>query len=81
MLMLKKTFEDASLDLAAIEGLVPMHAMKAGTAERDTEIEGFCQVIRNMGALEIPVLCCTGWYSSRGRALHARARRGAGVEL
>ncbi len=34
-----------------------MDAMKAGTADRDTEIEEFCQVIRNMGALEIPVLC------------------------
>ena len=56
LLMLKKKFEDAGLGLAAIEGLVPMDAMKAGTPDRDTQIEEFCQVIRNMGVLEIPVL-------------------------
>jgi mannonate dehydratase len=57
LLMLKKRFEDAGLNLSAIEGLVPMDAIKAGTARRDAQIEEFCQVIRNMGALEIPVLC------------------------
>jgi len=57
MLKLKKQFEDEGLNLQAIEGLVPMDAMKAGSADRDAEIEAFCEVIRNMGALEIPVLC------------------------
>ena len=57
LLQLKKQFEDHGLNLQAIEGLVPMDAMKAGTAGRDAQIEAFCQVIRNMGALEIPVLC------------------------
>jgi mannonate dehydratase len=57
LLMLKKRFEDAGLNLSAIEGLIPMDAMKAGTADRDAQIEEFCQIIRNMGALEIPVLC------------------------
>jgi mannonate dehydratase len=57
LLKLKKQFEDAGLNLAAIEGLVPMDEMKAGTDGRDAQIEEFCQVIRNMGALEIPVLC------------------------
>ncbi len=32
LLMLKKQFEDAGLNLSAIEGLVPMDEMKAGTA-------------------------------------------------
>lgn len=57
LLRLKKKFEDNGLNLSAIEGLVPMDAMKAGTDGRDAQIERFCQVIRNMGALEIPVLC------------------------
>ena len=57
LLMLKTKFEDAGLDLQAIEGLVPMDQMKAGGPGRDAELERFCQVIRNMGALEIPVLC------------------------
>ena len=57
MLALKKKFEDAGLNLAGIEGLVPMEAMKAGGAGRDAEMERFCEIIRNMGALGIPVLC------------------------
>ncbi|MBV9537847.1 MAG: mannonate dehydratase [Acidisphaera sp.] len=56
-LKLKKQFEDAGLNLAGVEGLIPMDAMKAGTAERETQIEQFCQIIRNLGAVEIPVLC------------------------
>jgi mannonate dehydratase len=57
LLALKKKFEDAGLNLSVIEGLVPMDAMKAGTEDRDAQIDRFCEVIRNMGALEIPVLC------------------------
>ncbi|MFI4982179.1 MAG: mannonate dehydratase [Nevskiales bacterium] len=76
LLRLKKRFEDAGLNLAAIEGLIPMDAMKLGNADRDAEIEMFCQIIRNMGALEIPVLCyswmaCFTWVrtstTTRGR--------------
>ncbi len=80
LLMLKKTFEDAGLNLAAIEGLVPMDAMKAGTADRDTEIEEFCQVIRNMGALEIPVLCYS-WMAFVTWARTSFTTRGRGGAL
>jgi mannonate dehydratase len=57
MLALKKKFEDAGLDLIALEGLVPMDEMKAGSAGRDAQIEEFCRVIENAGALRIPVIC------------------------
>ena len=57
MLALKKKFEDAGLNLAAIEGLVPMDEIKSGGPGRDEQIDQFCQIIRNMGALEIPVIC------------------------
>ena len=57
LLTLKKQFEDAGLNLAAIEGLIPMDEMKSGGPGRDEQIEQFCHIIRNMGALEIPVLC------------------------
>ncbi|HEY0419632.1 MAG TPA: mannonate dehydratase, partial [Acetobacteraceae bacterium] len=57
MLALKKKFADAGLELLAIEGMVPMDAMKSGEADADAEMERFCATIRNMGALEIPVLC------------------------
>ena len=43
LLMLKKQFEDAGLNLSAIEGLVPMDEMKAGTAGRDAQIEEYCE--------------------------------------
>jgi len=79
LMLLKKTFEDAGLNLAAIEGLVPMDAMKAGTADRDTQIEEFCQVIRNMGALEIPVLCYSWmvFFTWARTSFTARGRGGA----
>jgi mannonate dehydratase len=34
-----------------------MDNMRLATPQRDAEIEALCQIIRNMGALEIPVLC------------------------
>ena len=37
LLALKKKFEDAGLNLAAIEGLVPMDEMKAGGPGRDAQ--------------------------------------------
>lgn len=57
MILLKKKFEDAGLQLAAIEGMVPMDNIKRGTPDRDAELDYFCQVLRNMGAAGIPVLC------------------------
>lgn len=76
MLMLKSRFEDVGLNLQAIEGLIPMDEMKSGGPGREAELEQFCEVIRNMGALEIPVLCYSWmvfftWartsFSTRGR--------------
>ncbi len=57
LLALKKKFEDAGLNLVAIEGMVPMDEMKYAGPGRDEQIELFCQIVRNMGALEIPVIC------------------------
>jgi len=57
MLALKKKFDDAGLNLLAIEGMVPMDEMKCAGPGREAQIEQFCQVVRNMGALEIPVIC------------------------
>lgn len=57
MLALKKRFDDFGLMLSAIEGMVPMDEIKSGGPGRDAELDQMCQIIRNMGALEIPVLC------------------------
>jgi mannonate dehydratase len=57
MARLKKRYEDAGLTPLAIEGLISWDNMRLATSERDAEIEQLAAIIRNMGALEIPVLC------------------------
>lgn len=59
LLNLKKRFDDFGLKLEVIEpGLnSQMHNMKLGIAGRDQDIEDCKMLIRNMGALDIPVLC------------------------
>jgi mannonate dehydratase len=59
MLHLKTRFDDMGLKLEVIEpGLdSQMHNMKLGIKGRDKDIENCKQLIRNMGALDIPVLC------------------------
>jgi mannonate dehydratase len=59
LLQLKNRFSDSGLKLEVIEpGLdSQMHNMKLGIEGRDKDIEQCKMLIRNMGALEIPVLC------------------------
>ena len=59
MLLLKNRFDDMGLKLEVIEpGLdSQMHNMKLGIKGRDKDIENCKQLIRNMGALDISVLC------------------------
>lgn len=59
LLHLKESFQNFGLQLEVIEpGLDgQMHDMKLGTAKRDLDIEYCKQLIRNMGALGIPVFC------------------------
>lgn len=54
---LKATIEQADLSLEVIES-IPIHdAIKLGRSDRDEKIEAYCQSIRNMGQVGIPVLC------------------------
>lgn len=54
---LKDTITAAGLDFSVIES-IPVHEdIKLGLPSRDRYIENFIAGIRNMGALEIPVLC------------------------
>ncbi len=59
MLHLRESHRDFGLALEVIEpGLDgQMHDMKLGTDRRDVDIEHCKQLIRNMGALGIPVFC------------------------
>jgi mannonate dehydratase len=77
---LKKTYEDAGFKLAVIECRPPMNKTKLGLPGRDEEIAHVCELLRNMGAVGIPVWCyewmpVIGWLRtakeipSRGGAL------------
>jgi mannonate dehydratase len=58
LLEAKMAYKNAGFELAVIESRPPMEQTKLGLPGRDDEIEVVCELIRNMGALEIPVYCC-----------------------
>lgn len=58
LLRMKNRFEDYGLEIAAFEGGVPVtDATRLATDERDEEIARFKTLLRNLGELDIPVVC------------------------
>jgi mannonate dehydratase len=54
---MKTRYDEAGIELAVIESSPPMQKIRLGLPGRDEEIEWFCTMLRNMGALHIPVVC------------------------
>lgn len=54
---MKERYESAGLRLTGIEDWPPMDRARLGLPGAEEEIEAFCTLIKNMGRLEIPMLC------------------------
>lgn len=54
---LKKAYEAGGFELAVIESRPPTDKIKLGQPGRDEQIEQVCELIRNLGKLQVPVWC------------------------
>lgn len=67
---LKERCERAGLELSVMECSPPMQKIRLGLTGREEELDLFCEMLRNMGELGIPVICYNfmavfGWMRTR----------------
>jgi mannonate dehydratase len=76
---LKARYEEAGFSLVAIEDTPPMDDIRLGRPGREEQLDLFCEQLRAMGAVGVPVLCYN-WvavYSWARTGLAVPARGGA----
>ena len=54
---MQQLYADAGLELVGVEDYPPLDRARTGAPGADEETEWFCELIRNMGTLGIPMLC------------------------
>ena len=83
---MKRRYEAAGLELVGIEDYPPMERTRLGLPGRDEEIEWFCTLLRNMGRLEIPMVCyswmaCINWVRTDIARQLVEMKYGDGLEV
>ena len=78
---IKETFAAEGLDVTVIESAPAsiQEPIKLGLGDRDEHIDHFCQLIENMGRLDIPIMCHNwmagiGWLRKSAERGFARAQ-------
>lgn len=77
--LLKKKYEDFGFDMSVIEGFFNIESVKYAGPQREADLERFLQVVRNMGALDVKVICYNwmAYFSWFRTSFTTRTRGGA----
>ncbi len=57
LVRLKTSYEDTGFAMSVLESRPPMDKLKLGLPGREQQLEWVCDLVRNLGALDVPVWC------------------------